>query len=66
MKTLKAIMNYLKGYKLHIKERRRLEDLWVNIRTIGLTIIIAIVLIWLMNEMGCMSGKVTLEDLNSK
>ena len=66
MKTLKAITNYLQGYKLHIKERRRLEDLWVNIRTIGLTIIIAIVFIWLINEMGCTSGKVTLEDLNDR
>ena len=66
MKTLKAITNYLQGYKLHIKERRRLEDLWVNIRTIGLTIIIAIVFIWLINEMGCTSGKVTLEELNDR
>ena len=44
MKTLKALLHWVKGYRLHPKELRRLDELWFNIK-IGLITIFCILLI---------------------
>ena len=44
MKTLKALLHWVKGYRLHPKELRRLDELWFNIK-IGLITIFFILLI---------------------
>jgi hypothetical protein len=64
MKTLKAIKHLLMGYKLHPKEKMRLMDLWVNIRSGLLTIIICIFIIWLISISGCLGRQVRPEDFN--
>jgi len=48
MKTLKAITHYLQGYKLHPKESRRLEDLWINTKVLLMTLGIATILLWML------------------
>ena len=53
MKTLKALKHLLMGYKLHPKEQDRLMDLWHNVKSILLTIIITAFIIWLVSMSGC-------------
>jgi len=40
MKTLKALKHWIKGYRLHPKEARRIEDLWNNIKIGVITILV--------------------------
>jgi hypothetical protein len=64
MKTLKALKHFILGYKLHPKEKMRLYDLWLDIRTVILTILVVIFLLWLINISGCLSRPVNPEDFN--
>ena len=59
MKSLKALKHFILGYKLHPKEKMRLYDLWVNIRTGLLTILVVLVFIWLLTSSGCFESKLT-------
>jgi hypothetical protein len=58
-KQLKALKHYLMGYKLHPKEKMLLYDLWVNIKTVILTIIVFVIMLWLINVSGCLGSRVT-------
>jgi hypothetical protein len=58
-KQLKALKHYLMGYKLHPKEKMLLYDLWVNIKTVILTLIIFVIMLWLVNASGCLGSRVT-------
>ena len=64
MKTIKALKHLLLGYRLHPKEHMRLLDLWVNVRTGLITLLIAILIFWLLNLSGCFNRTVTPEDFN--
>jgi hypothetical protein len=57
-KQLKALKHYLMGYKLHPKEKMLLYDLWVNIKTVILTIIVFVIMLWLINVSGCLGAKI--------
>jgi hypothetical protein len=58
MKTLKALKHWIKGYRLHPKEARRLEDLWNNIKVGIITILLISLIIWLLSGMGVFETKV--------
>jgi hypothetical protein len=62
MKTLKALKHLFLGYRLHPKEHMRLMDLWVNVRTGAITILLVMLLFWVLNISGCFSGQVNPED----
>jgi hypothetical protein len=64
MKTLKALKHLFLGYKLHPKEQDRLMDLWHNVKSILITIIITAFIIWLVSMSGCFERQVTPEDFN--
>jgi len=64
MKTLKALKHLFLGYKLHPKEHIRLMDLWHNVKSALLTIIILSFIIWLISISGCLGRQVTPEDFN--
>ena len=58
MKTLKALKHWIKGYRLHPKEARRLEDLWTNIKVGIITILLISLIIWLLSGMGVFETRV--------
>jgi hypothetical protein len=58
MKTLKALKHWIKGYRLHPKEQRRIEDLWNNIKIGFFTILFISLIIWLLSGMGVFETKV--------
>jgi hypothetical protein len=58
MKTLKALKHWIKGYRLHPKEARRLEELWFNIKVGGITILFISLIIWLLSGMGVFETRV--------
>jgi len=58
-KQLKALKHYLMGYKLHPKEKMLLYDLWLDIKTVILTLIIFALMLWLVNASGCLGSRVT-------
>ena len=64
MKTLQALKHLFLGYKLHPKEHVRLMDLWHNVKSILLTIIITVFIIWLVSMSGCFERQVRPEDFN--
>lgn len=64
MKSLKALKHFILGYKLHPKEKMRLYDLWINIRTGLLTMLFLILVIWLLSTGGCFEKTIGPEDFN--
>lgn len=58
MKTLKALKHWIKGYRLHPKEARRLEELWFNIKVGAITILFISLIIWLLSGMGVFETRV--------
>lgn len=58
MKTLKALKHWIKGYKLHPKEHRRLEELWFNIKVGLITIFFIILILSLLSGMGFFNDRV--------
>ena len=57
MKTLKALKNWIKGYRLHPKEAGRIEDLWNNIKIGFFTILFILIIIWLLSGFGFFDTK---------
>ena len=62
MKTLKALKHLLMGYKLHPKEHMRLMDLWHNVKSGVLTILLIVFIFWLLNISGCFTRRVSSSD----
>ena len=52
MKTLKALLHWVKGYRLHPKELRRLETLWFNIKVGIFTILFVLLIVFLLDTFG--------------
>ena len=62
MKTLKALKHWIKGYRLHPKEARRIEDLWNNIKIGVITILFILLIISLLSGIGFFDTKVGLNN----
>lgn len=58
MKTLKALLHWIKGYRLHPKEHRRLEELGNNIKVGIITILFILIIISVLSAMGFFDDKV--------
>jgi hypothetical protein len=52
MKTLKALLHWVKGYRLHPKEHIRIETLWFNIKIGLITILFILIVVSLLSSMG--------------
>ena len=52
MKTLKALLHWVKGYRLHPKELRRLETLWFNIKVGVITILFISLILLVLDKIG--------------
>lgn len=57
MKTIKALLHWVKGYRLHPKEHRRLEELGNNIKIGFFTILFILIIIWALSGMGFFDTK---------
>lgn len=57
MKTIKALLHWVKGYKLHPKEHRRLEELANNIKVGVITILFILAIISFLSGIGFFDDK---------
>jgi hypothetical protein len=63
MKTIKALRKWTKGYPLSSKERHMLDELVMNLKIAGMTLLIGLVVVLLLAQPGCFEEKISPEHL---